>query len=85
MTRAGGTKKKVFLANMYERNWPKKVSGDTEHEGETLSTREGVVYMLHNVSICCSQRTCMYARHLSVLVAVDTYSRRAYIHIDLGI
>ena len=36
----GGYQKKVFLANIYERNWPKKVSGDTEHEGETLSTRE---------------------------------------------
>ena len=24
MTRAGGTKKKVFLANIYERIWPKK-------------------------------------------------------------
>ena len=81
MTRAGDQKKKFFLANIYERIWPKKISGDTEHEGETLSTGEGVVYMLHNVFRCCSQHTYMYARHLSVLVVVDTYGKHAYIHI----
>ena len=60
----------------------KKISGDTEHERETLSTGEGMVYMLHNVFRCCSQHTYMYARHLSVLVAVDTYGKHAYIHIS---
>ena len=77
----GGPKKKFFLANIYERIWPKKISGDTEHEGETLSTGEGMVYVLHNVFRCCSQHTYMYARHLSVLVVVDTYGKHAYIHI----
>ena len=58
----------------------RKVSGDTEHEGETMSTGEGMVYMLHNVFICCSQHTYMYARHLSLLVGVDTHGKHAYIH-----
>ena len=75
----GGTKKKVFLANIYERIWPKKISGDTEHEGETLSTGEGVVYMPRNVFVRCSGHTDLYSRHLSVLVAVDKYSRHAYL------
>ena len=65
----------------------KKTSGDTdhEHEGESLITEEGVVYMLHNVFIRCSEHTDLYARHLSVLVMVDTHSRFAYIHIHVCI
>ena len=81
----GGPKKKVFLANIYERIWPKKISGDTEHEGETLSTGEGVVYMAHNVFVRCSGHTDLYSRHLSVLVVVDSYSTRAYIHKNVWI
>ena len=81
----GGTKKKVFLANIYERIWPKKISGDTEHEGETLSTGEGVIYILHNVFIRRSEHTDLYVRRLSVLVAVYTHSRRVYIHIHVYI
>ena len=56
----------------------KNISGDIEHEGETLRRGEGVMYMLHNVFIRCFEHTDLYARHLSVLVVVDTYSRRAY-------
>ena len=59
----------------------KIISGDLEHEGETLSTGEEAVCMLHNVFIRCSEHTDLYARHLSVIVAVDTYSRHADIHI----
>lgn len=45
------TKKKVFLANIYERIWPKKSFGDTEHEWETLITGGGMVYILYCVCI----------------------------------
>ena len=68
MTRAGVLKKKkVFLANIYERIWSKKILGDTEHEGETLSTGEETVCMLPCMSIRWSGHMWVLARLLTVL------------------
>ena len=53
--------KKTFLANIYERIWPKQFSGDIEHEGETLSVGEEVVYMLAHVFIRWSGHKGVYA------------------------
>ena len=47
-TRGGTKKKKVFLANIYERNCPKKnfeLFGDTEHERGVLYIDAGMLYI----------------------------------------